>query len=148
MKKAIRYTYQTDFKLSSEATYSLWLERCAEAYGVKSLALTFAYMSDNQLLELNTKYLNHDTYTDIITFDDSVGLDVIANIAISIERVTANARKYRQTVGKELLRVMCHGLLHCLGFEDKTDEGKNAMRLAEDRCIQLFHVEHNREQHV
>lgn len=148
MKKAISYTYQTDFKLTNESTFSLWLERCAKAYGVKSLTLAFAYMSDNQLLELNTKYLNHDTYTDIITFDDSVGLDVSANIAISIDRIKANAREYNQNVDNELLRVMCHGLLHCLGFEDKTEDGKNAMRLAEDRCIQLFHVEHNREQHV
>lgn len=143
VKVEISYTYQSDFVLNDESAYSLWLERCARVYDAKSLHLDFAYMTDNELLKLNLKYLDHNTFTDIITFDDSLGLDISANIAISVERVKANAQKFAQSFEDELLRVMSHGLLHCLGFDDKTDKKKSAMRLVENQCIQLFHVEHN-----
>lgn len=148
MKVDIAYIYQTDFSLKNEEAYSLWLERCAAQHGAKGLQLAYAFMDDEQLLELNQKYLKHDTLTDIITFDDSVGSEIDANIAISIERIKANAQEFSQPFQDELLRVMAHGLLHCLGFVDKSTDEKKLMRATEDKCIQLFHVEPNPQQHV
>lgn len=148
MKVDIAYIYQTDFSLNNEQAHSLWLERCAAQHGAKALQLAYAFMDDQQLLDLNQKYLKHDTLTDIITFDDSVGSEIDANIAISIERVSANAQEFSQSFEDELLRVMAHGVLHCLGYSDKTAADKKAMRAAEDKCIQLFHVEPNTQQYV
>jgi rRNA maturation RNase YbeY len=110
--------------------------------------LVYAFMDDKSLLELNLKYLNHNTLTDIITFDDTIGKDVNANLAISITRVRENAADLNVPFDEELLRVMSHGLLHCLGYKDTTAAQQTAMRMAEQRCIELFHVEHNKENHV
>lgn len=148
VKVDIAYVYQTDFSLQNEEAYSLWLQRCAAQHGAKAVQLAYAFMDDEQLFELNQKYLKHDTLTDIITFDDSVGSEIDANIAISIERVSTNAQEFSQSFQDELLRVMAHGLLHCLGFGDKSTDEKKLMRAAEDKCIQLFHVEQKSEQHV
>lgn len=148
MKTQIEFIYQTDFELSDENAYAEWLGRCASLYDTKSLILAFAFMDDASLCDLNIKHLNHDTLTDIITFDDSVGLDIEANIAISIERVKANAKEYAQLFENELLRVMSHGLLHCLGLGDKTENEVKAMRLAEEQCIKLFHVEQKPQNNV
>lgn len=148
MKVDISYIYQTDFSLHNEEAYSLWLQRCAAQHGAKAVQLAYAFMDDGQLLELNQKYLKHNTLTDIITFDDTVGLEIDANIAISIERVSANAQEFSQPFENELLRVMAHGLLHCLGFSDKKLNETKRMRAAEEKCIELFHVEQNPKQHV
>jgi rRNA maturation RNase YbeY len=105
-------------------------------------------MDDESLLELNRKYLNHNTLTDIITFDDTIGRDVNANIAVSVVRIRENADELNVPFDEELLRVMSHGLLHCLGFKDKTDAQTIDMRKAESLCIELFHVEHKKENYV
>ena len=117
-------------------------------HGLISVDLTYAFMSDERLLTLNQTHLQHDTFTDIITFDDSAGLDVKANIAISIERVLENAHEFGVKFNNELLRVMAHGLLHCIGLDDASENQKKTMRDAEDECIKLFHVEHKSKKHV
>jgi len=148
MQVAIAYLYETDFALTDEQIYTNWLSACARGYGAKSLRLDIAFMNDDALFALNIKYLKHDTFTDIITFDDSVGNDIRANIAISIDRVLANAKAFSQAFETELLRVMSHGLLHCMQFNDKTEADKKKMRAAEEACIKLFHVEHKMINHV
>ena len=148
MQVAIAYLYETDFALTDEQIYTNWLSACARGYGAKSLHLDIAFMNDDALFALNIKYLKHDTLTDIITFDDSVGNDIRANIAISIDRVLANAKAFSQAFETELLRVMSHGLLHCMQFNDKTEADKKKMRAAEEACIKLFHVEHKMINHV
>lgn len=148
MEAVVDFIYQTDFKLSDEAAHTSWIKRCASHYGAESLALAIAFMSDESLHALNQKHLDHDTLTDIITFDDTVGKAVDANIAISIDRVRANAQEYTQPFEAECLRVISHGLLHCLGFGDKTVEEQSKMRNAEEGCIKLFHVEQNTINHV
>jgi rRNA maturation RNase YbeY len=144
----IDFLYETDFSLANEAAHKLWLIRCARKHQCRSLQLAFAFMDDTALHKLNVKHLSHDTLTDIITFDDTVGKDISANIAISIERVMANATEYNQPFETELLRVMAHGLLHCLGYKDKSSSDKSSMRDEEERCINLFHVEQNSLDHV
>ena len=148
MNASVDFTYQTAFVLVDEQMFVNWLIKCAKQHNATSLALVYAFMDDEALLELNHKYLNHNTLTDIITFDDTVGKDVSANIAISVPRVRDNAVDHNVPFHEELLRVMSHGLLHCLGFNDKTDAQQSEMRKAEQACIQLFHVEQNKEKHV
>lgn len=141
VKADIEFIYETDFVLSDEGLYSSWLVRCASQHKATSLSLAYAFMSDDDLYKLNVKHLHHKTLTDIITFDDSVGTDIFANIGISVDRVRENAITHQVSFQVELLRVMAHGLLHCLGLNDKAPEERQLMRDAEDNCIQLFHVE-------
>lgn len=148
MDASVDFTYQTDFVLVDEQMFVNWLTKCANQHNATALTLVYAFMDDEALLELNLKYLNHNTLTDIITFDDTVGKDVSANIAISVTRVRENAAELNVPFDEELLRVMSHGLLHCFGFKDKTESQIAAMRMAEQACIELFHVEQNKESHV
>ena len=148
MDASVDFTYQTDFVLVDEQMFVNWLIKCAKQHSATSTALVYAFMDDEALLELNLKHLNHNTLTDIITFDDTVGKEIDANIAISVTRVRENAAEHQVPFDKELLRVMSHGLLHCLGFKDKTASQQLEMRKAEQACIQLFHVEQNKEKHV
>ncbi len=148
MDASVDFTYQTDFVLVDEQLFAKWLTICAKQHKASSLSLVYAFMSDEYLLDLNVKYLSHNTLTDVITFDDSSGKDVSANIAISIDRVRENAKELNIPFDEELLRVMSHGLLHCLGHRDKTASQTEQMRKAERYCIKMFHVEQNKERHV
>ena len=148
MDASVDFTYQTDFVLVDEQLFAKWLTSCAKQHKASSLSLVYAFMSDESLLDLNLKYLIHNTLTDVITFDDSIGKDVSANIAISIDRVRENAKELNIPFDEELLRVMSHGLLHCLGHRDKTVSQTEQMRKAERDFIKMFHAEQNKERHV
>lgn len=107
-----------------------------------SLEVVYVFMSDEELWKLNVQHLDHDTYTDIITYDfRSEGLDE-ANLCVSIDRVLANAETFKVTAEEELLRVCVHGLLHLAGFGDKTENEALEMRRQEQLAIDRFHVEH------
>ena len=98
--------------------------------------INYIFCSDNYLLELNKKFLNHHFYTDIITFDNSSGKKKIsADIFISIERVKENAEKFNTSFNDELHRVMIHGILHLLGYKDKTKKDQSTMRMKEDEWL-------------
>jgi len=100
--------------------------------------LNFIFCSDNYLHDINLRYLEHDTYTDIITFDNSeepVGIE--GDIFISLDRVSENAAEYKVAHKTELLRVMAHGVLHLCGYNDKTEEEIAAMRQKEDAALDL-----------
>ena len=100
--------------------------------------VSYVFGSDEWLLEINQKFLNHDTYTDIITFDQSDSEDELdGEIYISLDRVRENAQKFEVTFEKELHRVMVHGLLHLAGFSDKTEEEKKLMREKEEEYINI-----------
>ncbi len=104
--------------------------------------LSVVACSDEQLLEYNQKYLDHNTFTDIITFDYSEGNQLSGDLLISFERVSENAVNQGVEMQNELRRVIIHGVLHLAGFQDKTEEESSAMRLAEDQALSMFHVEH------
>ena len=107
-----------------------------------SLEVVYVFMSDEELWKLNVQHLDHDTYTDIITYDfRSEGLDE-ANLCVSIDRVVSNSKTFNVTVEDELLRVCVHGLLHLSGFGDKTENEALEMRRQEQLAIDRFHVEH------
>lgn len=121
------------------------IRKIAEDFNRKINSVQYVFMSDDELLIVNRDILKHDYYTDIITFDYSEDSRIDCEILISIDRVKENATKFEQSFNEELLRVMFHGILHVVGFRDKTKLEKEEMRRMENRYIKkhkvLFHVE-------
>lgn len=123
---------QTDFSLHNESQIAEWLNNVSQSEGSSLMELTYIICSDEYLLEINKQYLAHDYYTDVITFDYSEDNQVSGDVFISIDRVRENAKTVGVTEEKELQRVMVHGLLHLLGYKDKTPVQKSEMTLKED----------------
>jgi len=138
----IDFNYEIDFELVNEAKYEDWVVRVLESEGVTGKELSYIFCSDEYLLEINQKYLDHDTFTDIITFDYTDGILISGDIFISVPRVVENATTFKTSFEEELLRVMSHGLLHLIGYNDKTKSLAEVMREKENQKIKLFHVEH------
>ena len=126
------------FTLQDEASTSNWLNTVATKEGKNILSLTYIFCSDKYLLSINKEYLNHNYYTDIITFDNSIsGQGILGDIFISIDRVKENASEFNEPLQRELNRVIVHGLLHLCGYKDKTESEQNVMRQREDAYISL-----------
>ncbi|MBO0321009.1 rRNA maturation RNase YbeY [Muricauda sp. CAU 1633] len=137
----IEFHFKSDFILNNKTNYSDWISRILDSEQFQLGQLDYIFCSDEFLLKLNTEYLNHDTLTDIITFDYSSGRRISGDVFISTERVKDNAETYGVDVENELLRVMSHGVLHLMGYGDKTDSEKEVMRSKEEEKIKMFHVE-------
>ena len=137
---SIDFIYNTDFKLNNEDELSQWIERFSNAKQFKIDSLVFAFFNDEELKELNIKYLNHNYYTDVISFDRSLDEEISGDIAISIDRVSENANKFAATFEEELRRVMVHGVLHFMGYKDETQEEQSVIRSMEDLALAMFHV--------
>lgn len=112
-----------------------WLSSVVREHGLAVNALAFVLMSDEALLVFNQRYLGHDEYTDVITFDGQTGTGVSGDVLISYDRVRENAKRFGVPVQNELRRVMVHGLLHLLGHGDKTPKAKASMRSMEDAWL-------------
>jgi probable rRNA maturation factor len=137
----INFNYETDFELENESRYSDWLSQVIASEARREGEVNYIFCDDEYLLQMNVQYLDHDTLTDIISFDYTVGKEISGDIFISVERVKENAVDYNVSFDEELLRVMVHGMLHYCGYKDKTEEEEQLMRLKEDEKINLFHVE-------
>ena len=121
------------YKLKHKTALRQWISQTIQAEGFKLKELTYIFCSDSYLLQINQQYLNHDTYTDIITFDNSdMEKVIVGDIFISIERIRENAAKFSITETEELHRVIIHGALHLLGYKDKTLVTKQKMTQKED----------------
>ena len=140
-KSLIRFNHD-NFLTLPEADLQQWLISIAlrEGYAVEEVEYNF--VDEKTLFSLNKKYLNHETHTDIITFDYSESKAIKAEAYISLDALKKNAVVYSQTIENECLRLISHALLHCMGHNDKTKEEKKQMRLKEKDCINLFHVKH------
>ncbi len=129
-----------------EHSLALWLARVIELRERQPEELSVVFMDDESLLELNNNYLNHDTLTDIITFDYCEGTRVIGELCVSHERVVDNAKQFGVSRESEFLRVLAHGVLHLCGLGDKSESEAVAMREGEADAMELyhdmFHVEH------
>lgn len=136
----IYYNYETNFKLDNESILSDWIVNVVTTYEFTIGEINYIFCDDTYLLALNKKFLSHDTLTDIISFDDTVGKLVSGDVFISIDRVRENAFGYEVSFEEELYRVMIHGILHYLGFKDKTDKEKSQMRIAENNAICLLSI--------
>jgi probable rRNA maturation factor len=137
----INFNYETDFVLDNEAVYSSWLSLVITSENKKEGEINFIFCDDEYLHKINMEYLNHDTLTDVISFDYSLGNELHGDIFISIERVIDNAKDFNVSFSDEIKRVIVHGVLHYCGFKDKTPEDEALMRSKEDEKIALFHVE-------
>lgn len=137
----INFYSENEFQLDLEKSYGSWIERVIESEGKKLEEISYIFCDDDYMLDINMKYLDHDTYTDIISFDYSVGNILQGDIYISTERVEENSREYNVSFEEELRRVIIHGVLHLCGYKDKTDEESALMRLKEEEKLKLFHVE-------
>ncbi len=115
-----------------EQVYRAWLESVASAENKTIDTLTYIFCSDDFLLDINIKYLGHDYYTDIITFPYTEDNDIVSDLYISLDRVRENAADFQVSFENELQRVMVHGLLHLLGYKDKTEEDQLRMREMEN----------------
>jgi len=137
----IEYSYNVEYQLDIEILYTNWLNKLVKSERKFIGELHFIFCDDEYLLELNKKYLNHDTYTDIISFDYTKGNKIGGDIFISIDRIKENALEYNASFDQELRRVMAHGILHLLGYNDKTENEKVQMRNKEEEKMGMFHVE-------
>jgi len=124
------------YKLKNKTQVRQWIIETIHAEGFTLNELSYIFCSDEYLLRINQQYLDHDTYTDIITFDNSETQgQITGDIFISIDRIRENAAKFDQSVVDELHRVIIHGVLHLLGYKDKTPEDNKTMTKKEDQYL-------------
>lgn len=126
------------FRFLHKAKIISWFDHALKKEKKSAGELNFIFCSDKYLLGINRQYLNHDFYTDIITFDYSQGKQVSGDIYISIDRVKDNAKTYEVSFQDELLRVLIHGVLHLCGYKDKTKADARLMRQKEDYYLSLW----------
>ena len=133
------FSEEIHFELKEKLNRKRWLKNIASKAGFKIKELNYVFCSDEYLYQMNLEYLNHETYTDIITFDYSEKeFDLSGDIFISIDRVNENAKTHNQEIETELSRVLAHGLLHLMGYKDKTKEESTLMRQKEEESINLY----------
>ena len=135
------FNYETDFQLENESKYEDWIDSIIESEDKEPGEINYIFCDDDYLLEINKQYLDHDTLTDIISFDYCIGDLISGDIFISIDRIKDNAQDFDVSFNNELLRVMSHGILHYCGYKDKTQEEQLLMRAKEQEKINMFHVE-------
>jgi len=129
---------ETDFRLDQPISIQNWIAKIINLEGYTLESLNYIFCNDAYLHKMNLDYLDHDTYTDIITFDNSEQETTIeSDIFISIDRVKENAQLQQVAFNDELSRVLVHGLLHLMGWDDKTEALKKEMRIKEDACLSL-----------
>jgi len=133
----ITFNYETDFKLDNEIDISNWIQDAIQLEKHTLGEINYIFCDDSYLLNINKKYLNHDTYTDIISFDYCVGKQINGDIFISIDRVKENAQFFNTAFLNELNRVLIHGVLHYCGYKDKAEADKKIMRSKEDYYLSL-----------
>lgn len=126
------------FFLKEKTRLKNWIKKVIELQNKKTGEISYLFCDDEHILEVNQTYLNHDTYTDIITFDYVDGDVISGDILISVDRVGENAEKFGLPFEQELHRVMIHGVLHLLGNKDKTDSEAKSMRAKEDEALNVF----------
>jgi len=128
----ISFNYETEFVLENEERFSQWIISTILEENCKEGEINYIFCSDDYLHKLNIDFLNHDTLTDIISFDYSVGKELHGDIYISIDRVKENASDFKVSFKEELSRVIIHGVLHYCGYKDKSEEDEKLMRSKED----------------
>ncbi len=136
---AISFQSNINFNLSNKRKVKTWIKNVVTKYGFKIGDVTILFTDDEYIKELNIKYLNHHYFTDILTFDYSSGLVLNGDIVISIDTVRSNSILYSTSIDDELLRVIIHGFLHLLGFNDKSSKESRKMRELEDGALNIFY---------
>ena len=136
----INFNYELTFQLDNEESYPQWIQDVITSEGKELGEINYIFCDDEYLLNINKQYLDHDYYTDVISFDYTEANLVSGDVFISIDRVKENAADYDVTFDEELKRVIIHGILHYCGYKDKSDADEALMRIKEEEKMQLFHV--------
>ncbi len=137
----ISFNYETDFELADAPKHEEWLSEVIESEDFEEGEINYVFCNDEDLLKKNIEFLDHDTLTDIISFDYTMGSLISGDIFISVDRVKENAIDFGVPFEEELRRVMVHGILHYCGYKDKTEADEKEMREKEEEMMALFHVE-------
>ncbi len=137
----IRFNHDNYLKLP-ELELGKWISAIAQKEGYSIEKVEYNFVDADKMLSLNQEYLNHDNHTDIITFDYSKTKALRAEVYISCSALQKNAEAHSQTIDNECLRLLSHAILHCMGYNDKSNDQRQNMRFKEDHCINLFHVKH------
>jgi rRNA maturation RNase YbeY len=132
------HSEQVKFDINQKLRHKAWIRNCIHLQNKNPGEIAFIFTSNERILELNRSYLNHNDFTDVITFDYSSGDRVSGDIFISVEEVKKNAAFYEVDVEHELRRVMIHGIFHLLGFDDRTEKEAREMREMEDEALHLW----------
>lgn len=138
---ALEFIYNTDYCLSNEKLHSDWIINVVLSENFDMGDVVFAFFDDQEVKKLNKKFLSKNYHTDVISFDETRDRIINGNIAISVDRVKENAVNFKCTFSEEMRRVMVHGLLHFMGYNDQNEESINIMKKKEDEKIKMFHVE-------
>ena len=136
----INFNYESDFNLADENSISKWLTNVLVSEGKSEGEINYIFCDDEYLHKLNVEYLDHDTLTDVISFDYTMGNEISGDCFISVERVVDNANDFNVGFDEELKRVIVHGLLHYCGYKDKVEKDEALMRTKEDEKLAMFHV--------
>ncbi|HPE82423.1 MAG TPA: rRNA maturation RNase YbeY [Aequorivita sp.] len=131
----IEFNFETDFQLNESVELQKWISETIISEGYELGELLYVFCDDEYLHKLNIEYLNHDTLTDVISFDYNIGKMINGEIYISVERVAENAIYYKTDFKDELHRVMIHGILHFCGYKDKSDSEERIMRQKEEESL-------------
>jgi probable rRNA maturation factor len=141
MPKINFFNENIDFQPNHKAKLKHWIEQAIQNYRQKLIEINYIFCDDAYLHQINVEYLDHDTLTDIITFDNSeMEGEIESDIFISVERVRENAEKFAVEFEYELHRVMIHGVLHLLGYRDKSEAEQIKMRQLENECLQKLDI--------
>jgi probable rRNA maturation factor len=137
---AISFSIETEgFSLKQRNDLKNWIKKTTAIHKKQCGNIHYVFVNDDRLLEMNQQFLNHNTFTDIITFDYSEGNNIHGDIFISIDRVRENAKKFETSFNNELHRVMIHGVLHLCGLKDKSKADAERMRQEENRSLGIRH---------
>jgi probable rRNA maturation factor len=137
----IEFNYETEFTIENEGAISNWISDVIKSENKKVGEINYIFCDDEYLLQINQEHLQHDFYTDIISFDYTVGNEINGDVFVSVERVKDNALDFNVSFDEELKRVLVHGVLHYCGYKDKSEADVLLMRSKEDEKIAMFHVE-------
>lgn len=135
------HSEDTRFELKGKKSYKRWIENIVHSHRKTLQNINIIFSSNEYLLEINKRYLNHNYYTDVITFDYSEGKTISGDIFVSIEQVRMNCLEQEVTFQDELSRVMIHGVLHLLGYDDASNEAVKEMRIKEDWALMILRGE-------
>lgn len=138
----INFNYENEFNLDNETAIAYWLSQVIISENKKEGEINYIFCDDEYLHKINLEYLDHDTLTDVISFDYTMGNEISGDCFVSVERVADNAIDFKVTFEEELKRVLVHGMLHYCGYKDKGEEDERLMRSKEDEKLAMFHVKH------
>lgn len=137
----INFNYESEFTLANEEAVAIWLSAVIVSENKTEGEINYIFCDDEYLHKINVAYLDHDTLTDVISFDYTMGNEISGDVFVSVERVLDNSKDFNTSFDEELKRVLVHGVLHYCGYKDKSEADEALMRSKEDEKLTMFHVE-------